>query len=147
MKQNRTWIVVADGAEARILQHNVGTAELQQLPSEEFYDFAAPTRDLVSERLPRVQDSAGPGRHGVEPRSDPHEQQKVGFITRLIEHLETAAKHHEFERLIVVAPPRALAVFRKCYSDRLKHLVQHELPHDYTHQTSNYIYQHMRDFI
>ena len=52
MKQNRTWIVVADGAKARILLHKPHQKGVQQLPDGEFHDTHLPTHELVTDRQP-----------------------------------------------------------------------------------------------
>jgi len=104
MKQDRTWIVVADGAKARILLYKPHQKGVQQLPDGEFHDSHPATHDLVTERQPRVHDSVGHARHAVEPRIDPHDQRETRFLTRLAAHLDGAEQRGEFEHLVVVAP-------------------------------------------
>jgi len=87
MKQNRTWIVVADGARARILLYTARQKGVQELPDGEFHDPHLPTHELMTDRQPRVHESVGAARHAVEPRIDPHEQRKEQFLTRLVAHL------------------------------------------------------------
>jgi protein required for attachment to host cells len=147
MKQTCTWIVVADGSEARILVHKSGERKLQQLPSGEIHEFAPPTRELVTDRLPRTQESGGPTRHQIEPRSDPHEQRKEKFLKRVIDYVGAAVQRKEFDGLVVIAPAPAMAVFRSHYPQAVKALIKQEIVHDYVHQDSDYIYQHIHDLI
>ena len=72
MKQNRTWIVLADGANARILLYTARQKGVRQLPDSEFHDPHFSTHELVTDRQPRVHESVGAARHAVEPRIDPH---------------------------------------------------------------------------
>ena len=59
MKQNRTWIVVADGAKARVLLYKPHQKGVQQLPDGEFHDSHLPTHELVTDRQPRVHEFDG----------------------------------------------------------------------------------------
>ena len=145
MKQNRTWIVVADGAKARILLHKPHQKGVQQLPDGEFHDTHLPTHELVTDRQPRVQESVGAARHAVEPRIDPHKQREEQFLARLAKHLEHAAQLGEFEHLVIVAPATALGELRKDFGPLLQKRLFAEIVHDYAHQTNDYVYQHIKD--
>ncbi len=145
MKQNRTWIVVADGAKARILLYKPHQKGVQQLPDGEFHDPHLATHDLVTDRAPRVQESVGSARHAIEPRIDPHKQLENQFLATLAGHLESAAQRGEFEHLVVVAPATALGELRKDFGPALQKLVFAEIVHDYAHQSNDYVYQHIKD--
>ncbi|TFG40475.1 MAG: host attachment protein [Syntrophobacterales bacterium] len=145
MKQNRTWIVVADGAKARILLYKPLQKGLQQLPDSEFHHAHQPTHDLVTERQPRVHDSIGHARHAVESRSDPHDQRETQFLGRLAAHLDGAEQRGEFEHLVVVAPATAMGELRKAFGPHLKKRLFAEIVHDYAHQSNDYVYQHIKD--
>ena len=145
MKQNRTCIVVVDGAKARILLYKPHQKGVQQLPDGEFHDSHLPTHDLVTERQPRVHESVGAARHAVEPKIDPHKQREAQFLARLAAHLEGAGQRGEFEHLVVVAPATALGELRKDFGPFLQKRVFAEIVHDYAHQPNDYIYQHIKD--
>ena len=145
MKQNRTWIVVADGAKARILLYTAQQKGVRQLPDGEFHDTHLPTHELVTDRQPRVHDSVGATRHAVEPRIDPHKQREEQFLARLATHLEHAEQRGEFEHLVVVAPATAMGDLRKEFGPPLQKRLIAEIVHDYTHQSNDYVYQHIKD--
>ena len=145
MKQNRTWIVVADGAKARILLYKPHQKGVQQLPDGEFHDPHLSTHDLVTERLPRVHESVGSARHAIEPRIDPHDQREAQFLARLAAHLDGAEQRGEFEHLVVVAPATAKGELRKAFSPHLNKRLFAEIVHDYTHQSNDYVYRHIKD--
>jgi protein required for attachment to host cells len=145
MKQNRTWIVVADGAKARLLLYKPLQKGLQQLPDSEFHHAHQPTHDLVTERQPKVHDSVGHARHAVESRSDPHDQRETQFLGRLAAHLDGAEQRGEFEHLVVVAPATAMGELRKAFGPHLKKRLFAEIVHDYAHQSNDYVYQHIKD--
>lgn len=145
MKQNRTWIVVADGAKARILLYKPHQMGVQQLPDCEFHDPHPSTHELVTDRQPRVHESVGAARHAVEPRIDPHRQREEQFLARLAAHLESADQRGEFEHLVVVAPATALGELRKAFGPPLQKRLFAEIVHDYAHQSNDYVYQHIKD--
>ena len=145
MKQNRTWIVVADGAKARILLYTARLKGVQQIPDGEFHASHLPTHELVTDRQPRIHESVGAARHAVEPRIDPHKQREEQFLARLAAHLEGAGQRGEFEHLVVVAPATALGDLRKEFGPLLQKRLIAEIVHDYTHQSNDYVYQHIKE--
>jgi protein required for attachment to host cells len=144
-KTNRTWIIIADGGEARVLISETGTIGLQQVPNSSFSDSQLATHEIVTDRQPSVRKPMGNTSHAVGPKTDPHKQRKMHFIKNLFDHVETAAENGAFEHLVVVAPPFILGEIRKDLSPRLQKLLHAEISHDYTHQTSDYIYQQLKD--
>jgi protein required for attachment to host cells len=145
MKQNRTWIVVADGGQARILIYERPGNGVRQLPDSSFNDPHLPTHELMTDRQPRTQESVGAARHAIEPKTDPHELRKIQFLTLLTEYLELAARRGDFEHLVIVAPATALGELRKSFSPSLSQRLSAEFVHDYVHQSNDYIYQHIRE--
>jgi protein required for attachment to host cells len=145
MKQNRTWIVVADGARARILLYLGRAAGVRQLADGDFHDDHAPTHELVTDRQPRVHESVGLARHAVEPRIDPHRWGKLQFLKRVAHHLSDAAKRSEFEHLVVVAPSPALGELRKDFTPQLHKMLRAEIAKDYAYQTNDYVFDHIKD--
>jgi len=145
MKQNRTWIVVADGAKARILLYTTRQKGVQQLADGEFHDPHLSTHELVADRQPRLHESVGAARHAVEPRIDPHRQREEQFLVRLAAHLERAAQRGEFVHLVVVAPATALGDLRKEFGPLLQKRLFAEIVHDYAHQSNDYVYHHIKD--
>ena len=141
----RNWIVVADGARARVLL-NAGRMEgVRQMPDATFHDSHPPSRELGSERPPRVHESFGSARHAIEPRSDPHEQRKERFLLRLALFLQDAWQNKAFDCLILVAPATALGHLRDTLAPAVRKTVIAEYVHDYSHQDNETVYQNVKD--
>jgi protein required for attachment to host cells len=140
----RTWIVVADGTQARILLNTGRESGVRRVPGGQFHQKLPAGRDLVTDRQPRVQESVGSARHAVEPKIDPREQRKRQFIERLAEHLAQAERRGEFDGLVIVAPPHALGDFRQALTRGLRKRVIAEIAHDYAHQEDEAVYQHVK---
>lgn len=133
MKRIKTWILVADGARARILLNDGPGRGVKPGPDKEFEGLNAPSREIVSDKPGRTFDSGGQGRHSKEPRTDPHEHEQRAFHHRLAAYLDGAAKRGEFDRLVVVAPPKALGNLRTELTGAARAKVVGELNKDLTH--------------
>lgn len=143
MKRIRTWILVADGARARIVLNDGPGRGVKPGPNKEFYGHNAPDREIVTDRPGRAFDSAGQGRHAMEPRSDPHEQAQRHFHHELAAYLDAAAKRNAYDRLIIVAPPRALGHLRAELSNAVRAKVTGELNKDLTHVPIHELANHL----
>lgn len=129
MKPIRTWIVVADGARARIfLQEG---KELNPAPVHEAAVTLAPSHEIGSDRPGKGRVNAG-RRHGMEPKSDPHLLEKQRFAQTLAARVDRAAEAASFDRLILVAPAKTLGVLRDCLGKTAAGLVTGEIPKDLT---------------
>ena len=136
MKPPRTWIVVADGAHARILLNEGRAKGVAAVPGGHFEQENLASSEIASSRPGRVYESNGLQRHSVGFRSDPHEQRELEFLSRLTGHLETSRARDAFDYLIIVAPPKALGHLRKELTPALHARLKAEFSHDYAHQTN-----------
>lgn len=132
MKSIMTWIVIADGAHARIVLNDGPGHGVKPGPKMEFHGLNAPGRDIVSDRPGRAFDTAGQGRHAMEPHSDPHENEQRRMHHELAAYLDKEAKQGAFDRLVIVAPPKALGILRAELSGAVGARVTGELNKDLT---------------
>lgn len=109
-KLQRTWIVVADGGHARILesgQAHSGVTIRLNLTS----DVRATAGKLAADRLPRMQESANSARHGITPRLSLKDHERRAFAARLSDYLTGGAGN--FDQLVLVAPTRFLSLVQE----------------------------------
>ena len=132
MKPTRSWIVIADGAQARILENHGPGKGLIPLPGQAMHKTPRPSRDINSDRPGRSHDRFGPGRHAMEPPSDPHREEKRRFADLLAEHLNAAALEQSYDRLILVAPAKTLGDLRQALSKEAAARIDGELSKDLT---------------
>ena len=132
MKPTRSWIVIADGAQARILENNGPGKGLTPLPAEEMHQALHPSRDINADRPGRTHDRMGPGRHSMEPTSDPHREEKRHFAAEVAGHLNAAALKQSYDRLVLVAPPKTLGDLRQALNKEASAKVDGELSKDLT---------------
>ena len=130
MKPVITWIVIADGARARVLENTGPGKGLSSLDDLIFEGEHLPTRDLKSDKSGRTFESVGQPRHALQPTSDPSRQLKAAFAAGILDAL--AERSSEFDRLILVAPPATLGDLREALPDQLTSKVHGELAKDLT---------------
>lgn len=143
MKPIRSWIVIADGAQARILENTGPGKGLTALPRKEWHQTLQPSRAIGSDRPGRTHDRLGPGRHAKEPPTDPHRNEKWNFARSLADHLNGAALTNSYDRLVLVAPPKTLGDLRQALGKEASERITAELAKDLTslpdHELPNHL--------
>ncbi len=147
MKATCTWIVVADGARARFFENRGPGKGLALLTDGEMEGSHAPTQEVGSERPGRVHDRMGPGRHAMAPRADWHEQQKQDFLGAVAARLDRGADQKVYDRLILVAPAKALGQLRRTLGHAAAKRVAGELSKDLTKVPDQDLPGHLDDLI
>lgn len=147
MKPTRTWILVADGGRARILEA-AGRGKGVHLVSGLEASLDNPPSHLQGRDRPgRVHESVGYTRHAVEPKQDPHRVMEADFASQLAETLGNYAASKSFDRLVLVAPPTMLGELRKALPPDAREKVAAEIDKDLTHVGDDDIPSHIEDVI
>ena len=135
-KKTVTWVVLADGARARIVAKEGPGAELKLIYEAEDATAKLPAREIEADRPGRTFDSGGhgdaaaQGRHAYEPPTDPRRKQQADFIRAVDEVLDAAASKGSFDRLVLIAPPKALGDLRASLAKHVSRMVSEEIPKD-----------------
>jgi protein required for attachment to host cells len=90
-----------------------------------------PTRELGTDRPGRYAGADGVSKSAVE-QTDWHQQAEDRFATAVANALHKKSHAHDFEHLIVVAPPRALGTMRGAFSKEVAQKITAEIPKDLT---------------
>lgn len=132
MKPVRTWILLADGAQARVYE-NLGPGKgLQHVSGYDLSQERLQSQDIVTDRPGRSFSSSGPGRSAMEPPTDPAEKREDDFTRKLADILASAEQKKTFDRLIIIAAPTALGSLRAHLNSHVRTKVIAELPKDLT---------------
>ena len=107
-----SWVVVADGGRARILEIGGSRQELREID------------DLVHGQAGRTARSSGGDLLTVD------EDESEVFASHVADHLDKARSQSRFGELCLIAAPRYLAMFRACLSAATAKLVGQEIPRD-----------------
>lgn len=144
---NRTmWVVVADGARARVLQGDPRVGGLELVMPELVGRGREKGADLLADRPGRSIDSSHVGdRHAMEPSTDPKEVEKQRFAREIAAILESASNEGRFARLMLVAPPKMLGELRDLLPEKVKDKLVKEVDKDLTWVSVHELPAHLRD--
>ena len=130
MKAKPMWILIADGARARVLETTGGASGLSEVPGLDLRADHRSSHEIRSDEPSRSYESVGAARHAVEPRTDPHRELKRTFAHQLAAMLDERFARHEFDRLVLVAPPQMLGDLRNAISHSVRVKIAAELAMD-----------------
>lgn len=128
-----TWVAVADGEKAVILQNDDtdGNPMLRVLDVREIDN--PPSRDQAASRPGRMNDGrAGSVRKSAFADTDFHQLAKEQFAKDFAARLNRAALANAFDRIVVIAPPPTLGELRAQYHADLKKRIVGEIDRDLT---------------
>ena len=144
MKKTVTYILVADGARARLYaNHGVGKGLQPVSGATHRADLHHHDREILSDRPGRAYNSVGENRATMEPQTEWHRFEKHKFAREMAKVLDAAAASKAFDRLILVAPPATLGDLRTELSDSTRKMVSAELPKDLTRHAEQELPQHL----
>ncbi len=147
MKPTRTWILIADGARARILENDGPGRGLHPVPGAVFHGDHASTHDIMSDRTGRTYQSKGQARSAIEAHSDPHRELKKKFAHQLADALAHGLQQKSYDRLVIVAAPSALGDLRAALSEHVRAKVTGEVDKDLTKIPDADVAGHLKDVI
>jgi protein required for attachment to host cells len=128
---NNAFVVVTDG-EKMLFLRNEGDNEYPRLLVERKREQDNPAdRDQKTGSPGRSFDSSGPGRSAYE-ETDFHQLEEDRFATETAALLKKRALRNEYDRLIIVAPPRTLGELRKHYHKEVEKRLAGEIAKDLT---------------
>lgn len=137
-----TWIVVADGAGARVFE------ERRKLgPLTERRDLALTShedRHQAPAHAGSVVDRSGFGRHAAAT-VDPAARAEERFLVELAATLDKGALANSFEHLVLIAPPRALGVLRQALSAATARRIEICDPHERCGEDAAALHRRLRD--
>ncbi len=129
MKPIRTYILVADGARARLLLSEGRGKPLSEVPGSDIRIDLKSDQELSADRPGRVHESANVTRHAIE-RDDLHRKEKERFAQSLADGLDKRLANREYDRLVIAAAPETLGVIRAALSDKVRGVILAEVAKD-----------------
>lgn len=148
MKAKKTWVLVADGARARIFLNEGPGRGLVPALAHEFAASHAATHEIGAERPGRTHESIGDGtRHAMENPVDWHQFEKTLFARDVAKELNRAAYEGAFDRLVLILPPKSLGELRNALDKHARERVIGELAKDLTHLPAHELESRLGDTI
>jgi protein required for attachment to host cells len=133
MKPKVTWIVLADGDQAKVFENGGPGKGLTPVDDASLQQEHLKARDIMADKPGRAGNTQGPGsRSGIEYHTDPVEVRERRFVERVAEVLEGKLAEGRYDRLVIAAAPNALGDLRPALSDAVRKTILAELPKDLT---------------
>jgi protein required for attachment to host cells len=139
-------IVVADGEHARFVQPTAGNT-LRTIGAVDSAWAHLRSHDIGSDRPGRSFESAASARHAVGPRHGLQALEKEKFVRLVGEQINAASACREFDRLLLVAPPRALHELRKTLDGATQAKVVGTLQRDLVKTPDHKLWPHVREWV
>lgn len=147
MKAKVTWILIADGAHARVLENDGPGKGLKPVGGLKFSQEPLKNQDIVTDKQGRSFSSVGHGRSAYEPEVSPVDQREAKFVSTVAAELEEHHRAGNFDRLIIAADPTSLGTIRGLLSKSLQEAVLAELPKDLTNIPTAKLASHFDDIL
>ena len=147
MKKTITWVLIANGAQARVLENTGPGKGLKQVNGLDWAIEPLQAQEIVSDRPGRSHSSVGGGRSAMEPKTDPVDYRETEFVKSVAATLDRKQQDGAFDRLIIAAAPIALGELRKAISPNVKKTVVAELNKDLTNTPTAQLDQHLDGII
>jgi len=128
----RTWIVLADEANARVYQPQENRRDWTLVTELTHPQSRAREAELGRDKPGRVKQSAG-YRSALEPHTPRKKVEVEKFARQVGKMLDDALAKKAYERLILVAPPSFLGVLRSKLTDRVQRSIATTVEKDYLH--------------
>jgi protein required for attachment to host cells len=147
MKKTVTWVLIADGAQARILEHTGPGKGLKQVDGLDWAIDPLQAQEIVSDKPGRGHSSGGSSGGAMEPRTDPVERREAEFVKSVAATLDRKRQQGAFDRLVIAAAPIALGDIRKAISPAVRKTIVAELSKDLTNTPTAQLDQHLDGII
>lgn len=144
MEANTTWILVADGAHARLFCQEGAGAPIHEISD----GYEAPNlkaREADRDKPGRAADNSqmAPGRHAYESTTNPHDKQRHRLMAEVLDDLNRHAQKNDFDRLVVCAPAKAMGSVREQMPKPVAQKVMAEETKDYTGASETDLEKHL----
>ncbi|MDP1874136.1 host attachment protein [Phenylobacterium sp.] len=137
-----TWILAADGDQARIFEERQRAGEVRELETLHMGRVGGDYPRAAAHGA-TVHDRAGHGQHGAGERA-PHEEAEDRFLERVAESLADPARREAFQGLVIMAPPRALGVLRQALPKAVQAKLEGSDHHECVRETAEDIRGRLR---
>ena len=143
MKKTVTWVLIADGAQARVLENTGPGKGLRPVDGLDFAIDPLQAQDIMADRPGRSRGPSGQGHSAMEPKTDPVEHRETEFLKSLALMLERQQQKGAYDRLVIAASPIALGDIRKAISPLVRKTVMAELDKDLTNLPTADLSRHL----
>lgn len=134
MDATKTWILVADGSQARLFTHDGPGKPVRELEDHEFEGQSVKAREVNRDKPGRTftNNTMDEGRSAYEPKSDPQDRARHELMREVLNDLQRHALRNDFDQLIICAPSQTLSSLRELMPKAVQQKVVAEEVKNYT---------------
>jgi protein required for attachment to host cells len=143
IERHKTWVLVVDGARARLFAFSDHDAALVPVDFWLSPDAERLAGEAVAHRIGGDHPHGGHARHAKDPKADPHFHRKEDFLDAVATRINQACAGGAFDRLILVAPATALGTLRHDLSPAVHERIKSELAQDLTKIPDHALIEHL----
>ena len=147
MKSVRTWVLIADGGHAKVLETDASLSGLEPQADMDMSVDLPRSHEILTDHAVRSFESRGHARHSKGDAVDPHRELKRAFAKTIGKALEKKLAEGRFERLVVVAPPPALGDLRAALPKKVRATVVGEVAQDLVKTPKSRIWPHLESVL
>lgn len=147
MKPTVTWILLVDGAQAKVFAHRGAGTGLTPVRDLLLEEEPLKAREIMADKPGRSHSSVGSGRSSMEYSSNPVDVRETRFVKTVAEALDRKHQESAFSRLIIAAAPTALGDLRGSLSDQVKETVVAEMPKNLTNLPTEQLERHFGEVL
>ncbi|WP_314085626.1 host attachment protein [Shinella sp. M31] len=143
-----TWILAADGNQARLLKGVNLLKDEQQSPEQEVFRWEPKkAQDIMADKPGRSHSSVGHGRSAMEYSSDPVREEQQKFTAEIAGLIDGYAAKGAFDRLVVCAAPQTLGDLRNKLSDKSRTLTMAEIDKNFSNLPTDKLISSVRSIM
>ncbi len=145
MKSANTWILIANGARARILEHKSAASGIKPMKGMEYSNETLSSSEIMADKPGRAFATTGNARSAMQPRTDPVAKRELDFMRMVAEILNDAYSDKSFDRLVIFAAHKAMGDLRPALNEGVLKAIIAEIPKDLTKVPNDEIAKHLED--
>ncbi len=147
MRPIRTWILIANGARARVLEHAGRGARLSPVKNMDFSSETLSVSQIMADKAGRAFSSVGKSRSAMEQKTNPVDKREADFIKLVAQKINEKFCNKRFDRLVIFAAPHAMGDLRKMLSEEVKFTIIAEVAKDLTKVPNDEIIKHLENIM
>lgn len=138
-----TWVVVADSSKARFFTYASRNEPMQEHEGMLHAEGRMKDQDEISDKQGGLAGGHGEGGHAFEAPTDLKQHEAEVFAKQIADKLEHGRVNHDYDKLILVAPPAFLGVLRQAINDYVADKVSNSLDKNLVSETEAVIREHI----
>ncbi|MDX3927195.1 MAG: host attachment protein [Shinella sp.] len=143
-----TWILAADGNQARLLKGVNFLKDGQQVAEQEiFRSETKRAQDIMADKPGRSHSSVGQGRSAMEYSSDPVREEQQKFTSDVASRIDDYAEENAFDRLVICAAPHTLGDLRSMLSAKSREKTTAEIDKNFANLPTDKLISSVRSIM